>query len=166
MSKLGSFLVRELREALPAAAFFFVLLHLVALTKVALLEDESFSALRATGATIGALLVAKAVLLIDALRVPRFAAGSNAARILWRTLLGALAVLAFKTLEEWLPRLRDAGAADAWRALLDEVRWPIFGVLALWIVAGLWLFTLVTELSRGPGVGSLRAFLRRAPVGG
>lgn len=163
MSKPVSFVVREVREALPAALFFLALFHLLALTKVALLEDVHWSTLRAAGATIGALVVAKAVLVVDALPAPRFAAASQARQLCWRTLLGALVVLLFQALEEWLPRLRSEGPVGAWRGMLAEVRWPVFGVLALWIVGGLALYTLVGELARTLGPGGLRAFLRRAP---
>lgn len=163
MRRVVSFVARELREALPATLFFLVLFHLVAWTRVALLGDVEWSTLRAAGATIGALLVAKAVLVVHALRVPRFAGTSNLRGILWRSGLGGLVVLLFKLLEEWLPRVGEAGASGAWSAMLEDVRWPVFVVLALWILAGLVLYTLLVELSREVRGGSLRAFLARAP---
>jgi len=61
MSKMGGIAVREIREALPVTVFFLILFHMIALTKAVALDEYSITALRATAATVGALIVAKAI---------------------------------------------------------------------------------------------------------
>jgi hypothetical protein len=74
--KLGAFVAKEVREVLPATILFLGLFHMIALTKAVALSDFSRSALRATTATVGALIVAKAILLVEALPLSGDAAPS------------------------------------------------------------------------------------------
>lgn len=160
VSRLGSIVVRELREALPATLFFFVLFHLLALTKAVALGDHDFTALHAFRATVGALIVAKAILLVEALPLPRALAPSRMARIAWKTMFYGLVVLAFQFLEEVLHLAsREGSLARAAGAVLDEVSWPFFGVLALWIVAGLLLYALLAEMVRAIGSDRVKELL-------
>lgn len=65
MSRIGAFVMKEIRGILPATILFLFLFHMIGLTKAVLLEDYSVNALRATTATIGALIVAKAILTVE-----------------------------------------------------------------------------------------------------
>src|SRR5215468_7649561 len=71
MRKLEAFVAKEVREVMPATILFLCLFHMIALTKAVALSDFSRSALRATTATVGALIVAKAILLVEALPISR-----------------------------------------------------------------------------------------------
>ena len=57
--KIGTAVGKEIREAVPPTIFFLALFHLLGLTKAVALSDYSFTALRAAGATVGALIVAR-----------------------------------------------------------------------------------------------------------
>jgi hypothetical protein len=81
--KLGAFVAKEVCEVLPATILFLCLFHMIALTKAVALGDYSRSALRATTATVGALIVAKAILVVEALPISRRFASNRAMHILW-----------------------------------------------------------------------------------
>jgi hypothetical protein len=152
MRKLGAFVVREVREVLPATILFLGLFHLIALTKAVALGDYSRSALRATTATFGALIVAKAILVVEALPISRRFASKRAMHILWKTLLFGTVALLFRFLEEIIELAsKHGGVGAATKVMFREIVWPLFGVLALWVLGGLLLYTLASELVRAVG---------------
>lgn len=147
MSRIGAIVTKEIREALPATIFFLFLFHLIALTKTVSLDDYSIDALRAVGATLGALIVAKAILIVDALPISRLFSGRRAIQILWKTILYSIVVLLFKLVEETIPLVSKHGdLASALKVMDHEVSWPLFVVVALWIIGGLILYCSISEL--------------------
>lgn len=147
MKKIGAVLAKEFREALPPFVFFLFLLHMIALTKAVSLGDYSITALRATFATLGALIVAKAILLVEALPIARLFSGRRVNQILWKTMLFTLVVLLFRFVEEILSLSSDhGGVVTAAKVWFHEISWPVFGVLTLWIFGGLLLYSLASEL--------------------
>lgn len=151
-SKIGAIVAKEIREALPAIIFFLCLFHMIGLTKAVSLNEYSITALRAVGATIGALIVAKAILVVEALPIPRFFSGRLAVQVLWKTLLYSTVVLLFRVVEEIIPLAsKHGGLAPAAKAMYNEVSWPLFGVIALWIIGGLLIYSLASELVRDMG---------------
>ncbi|KPK07070.1 MAG: hypothetical protein AMJ64_07565 [Betaproteobacteria bacterium SG8_39] len=160
MSTVRAIVVREVREALPPFVFFLVLFHLIALTKAVALDEYSVTALRATFATVGALIVAKAILLVEALPILRLRSASRLIELLWKTLLFALVALAFRFLEELLPLVAKYGSVvTAVDRLLDEVHWPLFWVIALWMLLSLFCYCVAAELVRALGVANVRQAL-------
>ena len=136
MSKIGAIIAKEIREALPATIFFLLLFHLIALTKAVLLDDYSITSLRAAVATIGALIVAKGILVVEALPFSRLFSGRPTVQILWKT----------------IPLVSEhGGVISAARVMYHEVSWPLFAVLALWIIGGLLLYCLFFELVSAVG---------------
>ena len=147
MKRIGAVVAKEFREGLPAFIFFLFLFHTIALTKAVSLGDYSVTALRATAATVGALIVAKAILLVEALPLARLSSRRRVVQILWKTLLFAVVVLLFRFLEEIIElSSKKGGIVAATKVLLEEISWPIFGVLSLWILGGLLLYCLASEL--------------------
>ena len=160
MSKIMAVVVKEIREALPATLFFLCLFHMFALTKAVVLNDYSITALRAVGATVGALLVAKAVLVVEALPIARLFPGRRVGQLLWKTLLFGTVVLLFRVVEEIVPLTAKHGSVMlATQAMYREVSWPVFGVLALWILSGLLLYCLASELVRALGPDRVKDLL-------
>lgn len=167
MNRIGSVIAREIREALPPFVFFLFLFHMVALTQAVALGDYRITALRATVATVGALIVAKAILLIEALPISGLFPEKRMVQVLWKTLLFAAAALAFRFVEELVPLIsKHGGIAAATRALIDEVSWPLFWVAALWILGGLLLYCVASELVRAIGPARARAVFFGTPGGG
>jgi ABC-type polysaccharide transport system permease subunit len=145
--KLVPIVVKEIREALPATIFFLFLFHLIALTKAVSLDDFNITALRAVGATLGALIVGKAILTVEALPIARLFSDRMAVHVLWKTLLYGIMVLVFRIIEELIPLIsKHGGLVQAAAAMYREVSWPLFGVLGLWILSGLFLYCLTDEL--------------------
>jgi len=159
MRRVLTFLARELREALPATLLFLFLFHMVCLTKAVALEHYDLDALRATAATVAALIVAKAILVVEALPISRAYERSTALNIGWKALLFLVFALAFHFLEELVPLVWKRGLGEGWQAMIRETDWPLFGVLALWLAGGLVLYALATELARAAGPGGLRSLL-------
>jgi len=152
MSKIWSVVEKEIREALPAMIFFLFLFHLIGLTKAAVLDEFSFTALRAAGATMGALIVAKAILLVEALPISHLASSRRIFQVLWSTLLYGMVALLFRFVEELIPLVsKHGGLVSGTKAMLGEVSWGLFVVFALWIYGGLFLYSLASELVRVVG---------------
>lgn len=160
VSKIGVIVAKEIREALPATIFFLFLFHMIALTKAVSLNNYSITALRAVGATIGALIVAKAILVVEALPIARLFSGRLVVQVLWKTLLYSMVALLFRVVEEIIPSAsKHGGLVPAVKTMYSEVSWPLFGVLALWIIGGLLLYCLVTELVRAMGPDRVKEIL-------
>lgn len=160
MRRILAIVAKEIREALPATIFFLLLFHLIGLTKAAVLDEYSLSALRAMGATMGALIVAKAVLVVEALSIARLFSGRRISNILWRTLLYGTLALLFRFAEELVPLVSKHGEiASAIRAMIDDVSWALFAVMALWIFSGLFLYTLASDLVRVVGPSKVKETL-------
>jgi hypothetical protein len=160
MTKIGAVVVKEVREGLPSFIFFLVLFHLIALTKAVSIGDYSITSLRATVATVGALIVAKAVLVVEALPISRRFSGRRVNQILWKTLLFALVVLLFRFVEEILSLSSEhGGVVAATRVLFHEISWPVFWVVTLWIIGGLLLYSLASELISAIGPEKVKEML-------
>src|SRR5215216_4974120 len=155
--KLGAFVAKEVREVLPATILFLGLFHMIALTKAVALGDYSRSALRATTATVGALIVAKAILVVEALPISRRFASNRAMHILWKTLLFGTVALLFRFLEEIIELAsKHGGLVAATKVMVREIVWPLFWVLALWVLGGLLLYALASELVRAVGSAKVK----------
>ena len=152
MGKFGSTLAKEFKKILPVSLFFLFMFHMIALTKAVSLSNYDLSALRAVSATIAALLVAKAVLIVDALPLSRFYSERRITQILWKTFLYGIVILIFKFLEELIHLVSKLGSFTlAVNTMFDEISWPVFIVIALWIAGGLILYCIVTEIIREVG---------------
>lgn len=157
LSRATSFVVKEVREALPATILFLFLFHMVALTRAVSVGDYSFGALRATTATVGALLVAKAILVAEALPIARLPSRRRAAQVAWRVVLFGLMVLVFRLVEEIVPLVVEHGELPgAVRALAQEISWPIFWVTTMWVLGGVFFYCVAAELVHELGAGKVR----------
>ncbi|MGW8180040.1 MAG: hypothetical protein ACWGQW_14955 [bacterium] len=167
MKKIKALIAKEIREVLPAFVFFLFLFHMIALTKAVTLHNYSFTALRAAASTVGALIVAKAILLVEALPVAKLFSRRKVVQIVWKTLLYASVALVFRFIEEMLPLISKYGdTRAASKAILDEISWPLFGVFALWILGGLLLYCLVSEVVRVAGLERVKEMLFHSDIWG
>jgi hypothetical protein len=163
MRRIGTLVAKEIREAMPATIFFLWLFHMIALTKAVSIGDYSLTALRATVATVGALIVAKAILIVEALPISRVFARRLWVHIFWRTLLFNVVVLIFRFIEEMIPLLRKhEGFLAAAAKLHDETVWPQFWVLQLWMFCALFLYCVVSEVVRMVGPERVKSMLFRS----
>lgn len=165
MGRIGTIIVHELREALPATLFFFVVFHMLAFTRTVILDDYHLSAASASIATVGALIVAKAILIVDSLPLARWFGSRLIYNVLWRTWLFGMVSLLFRILEELLPAMFGSRSfADEAAHLWSAISWPHFWVMQMWLFALLLLFTLAAALVHRIGATSIQEILG-APVG-
>lgn len=157
MGRVVEVVVREVRQVLPATIFFLILFNLIAFTREVVLAEHHVSVAFTTGATIGALIVAKVILIADKLPfISLFSARPLIFDILWRTFLYGLMALMIQYLEEFIPLLTDAGGLSAAnQRMLEEVSWPRFWAVHLWLLFGLLVYCTVSALIRT--IGAQRA---------
>jgi hypothetical protein len=153
MSRLFHTIRRELGEMLPPTLFFFVVFHVLAFVRGLMLEDFGIRATTAIGATIGALIVGKAILIADKLPfIDLFPNRASLYNVVWKTLVYAALALAFQSVEELVPLLRQHdGLAVALRHALDEVHWPRFWGTHILLVLFLFFYCSAAELVRRLG---------------
>ena len=160
MNKIGAIVAKEIREALPAVIFFLFLFHMMGLTKAVSVGDYSINALRATATTVSALIVAKAILVVEALPISRLFSSKLVFQVLWKTLLFTAVALLFRVIEEIIPLIsKHGGLVAATKAAYREIAWLLFGVFALWLLGGLLLYCLAVELVRVIGAEKVKEML-------
>jgi len=160
MNKVFGFIAREFREILPAMIYFMIAFHIVALSHALSLERYGIEAKTSVAATIMALIVAKAILVADALPIiNRFPDRPLIWNVLWKTMIYGLVAFAFRYLEEWIPRIGDAdGLGAANQALLAEVVWTHFWAVQILLLATIVGYACTSELERVLGPGTLRRY--------
>ena len=160
MSKIGAIVAKEIREAVPATIFFLWLFHMIALTKAVIAGDYSITAMRATFATVGALIVAKAILIVEALPIARLFSSRLVFHALWKTLLFGTVASLFRFIEEIIPLIWKHGDFVVATAQLSrEISWPQFWVFQLWLFSALFLYCLAAELVRMVGTEKVKGML-------
>jgi hypothetical protein len=160
MNKIGAIVVREIRQAVPATIFFLWLFHMIALTKAVIVSDYSITALRATVATVGALIVAKAILIVENLPIARLFSSRLVFNALWKTLLFGAVALLFRFVEELIPLIpKHEGLINALVNIYQEVSWPQFWVFQLWLFSALLLYCLASDLARMVGAESIKGMI-------
>jgi hypothetical protein len=148
LKKIGHVVLHEIRVAIPAFLFFLVFFHMLALTRAVANNDLEITALRASAATIGALLVAKSILIVESLPLARWFGGILIVNILWRTFLFGLVVLAFRILEQAVENYsRPSGAKSIMDFFSQSLSPPVLVELG-WIFIGMFGFCLIAEYCR------------------
>jgi hypothetical protein len=160
MRGIKGWIASEIREALPPFILFFAAFHLIALTKSVVLEDQGITAAGAALATLGALIVAKAVLIVEKLPVSRLFSERAIHSVLWKTLLFGVVATLFRALEELIHAIihheHVAGGAER---LIAVVSSPQFFVMQLWLFALLFLYCLAAAVASAIGGKTLKALL-------
>lgn len=160
MNKVWAVVAKEVREALPAMLFFLIAFHMIAITKTVILDDYEISGATATIATVAALIVAKAILIVEKLPFARLFTTRMLYNIIWKTLLFGAVALLFRFLEEFISLIaKHESPAMAMEHLFGEVTWPHFWVIQMWLFGLLFLYCLASELVRTIGSAKVKAML-------
>ena len=167
-----AFMRKELLELLPPTIFFLIAFHVLVFSRALMLRQYGVQISAVAGATIAALVVGKVVLIADALPiVNRFPEKPLIYNVVWKTVIYAAAAFVVHYLEHLIPiwwRVGSLAAAD--RKLLDEVVWPHFWAIQLWLLVLLFVYCALRELIRAVGAREVaRMFFgssSRAPVSG
>jgi hypothetical protein len=154
MRPISEIVKDEIRELTPVVIYFFIALNILGLTRVLLLRQYDITVSTFFNATIGALVVAKVVMVVGILPFMKpFPKIPIIYNVLWRTLLYMLGALIFQVLEEVLPLLlKGQSLAPAW----DHVWTPLFLVIQLWLVMLFFIFCTFRELFHIIGTEKVR----------
>lgn len=163
MGRVKDVVVHEIREAIPPFVFFFAVFLLARVTKALTLEEYHLTAGSTAVTLVGALIVAKAILIADALPLTRlFERHALIYAIVWKTLIYYSITFVLHYLEEVIPFVRKAGGiAAGHHAMLAEVSWPHFAAVQLWVLFCVLLYCFAAELIGAVGADRVNALLFR-----
>lgn len=156
--RVGAFILREIREILPPTIFFFIGFNLIVLTTNLLLADYDVQFASFVLATAGALIVAKAMLVANAMRtIRRYDRAPLIRPILFKTVFYWAAVFIARLLEHWIEYLL-AGHHPLGSFLPHMVAtfsWDRFVAIQLWILVLFLVYVTASELNHLFGEGEL-----------
>jgi hypothetical protein len=161
LQRAGSVLLREFRHLLPVALFFFIGFNLILFTKQLVLEQYLIQFSGFMVATVGALVVAKVVLVADMLPLlRRFDTAPLIQPILFKTVVYTLLVFVARLLEAFVEFMLGGGAASNFvHHIIAEFSWPRFISTQIWIFVLFLLYTTASELNHVFGDGELHKIL-------
>jgi hypothetical protein len=153
MKKLAAVLRKEIQELIPPTIFFFIAFNLLAFTNALNLKQYGVSLSTFGVATLGALVVGKVVLITDKLRfINQFPDKPLIYNVVWKTLIYALAAFLIRYLERLIHFLSRYGSlSSANHHLFEEVIWPHFWAIQIWLLVLLFLYCGFRELIRVVG---------------
>jgi hypothetical protein len=165
MSTLREKVKRELGELIPVIVFFFISFQLLALTQSLMLEQYGIRTKTFIAATIGALVVAKVVAIADHLpQVNRFPEMPLVYNIFWKTSIYFIASLIVRYAEHLIDFWRKTGDfLTANRRMIDEIVWPHFWGVQLWLVILILFYCAARELIRALGRKRVAAMFFQTP---
>lgn len=163
---IGQRIRHELSELIPPTVFFFVAFQLLAFSKAMLLRQYGIEVKVFLAATLGALIVAKVVLLTDLLPwINRFPKKPLVYNVVWKTAIYFVASLVVRYLEHLIHFWRQKGSvAAAHRALMEELVWPHFWLIQTWLLVLLIVYCSTRELIRTIGKERVRQMFFNLPA--
>lgn len=166
MTSLGHKLKHEMRELIPVTVFFFVTFQLLVLTQALMLEEFGIKVSSFVSATILALVVSKVVLIADHFPLlNRYPDKSLAYNVAWKASVYFVASLVVRYVEHVIHFWRQSASfGEANRKLYDEIVWPHFWGVQLWLLILLLVFCSVRELARTVGRAHLVSMFFSSPV--
>lgn len=168
MSGIRGKVLHELRELVPVTLFFLVAFLLLALTQMLLLEEHGIRVVTFFAAAVGALVVAKVVVITDHLPwINRFPHRPLIYNVLWKTAIYFVASLVVRYAEHLIHFWRRMGSlAEANRQLFQEIVWPHFWCVQMWLLVLLLLYCSLRELIRAIGRERVVGMFFLRPPGG
>jgi hypothetical protein len=144
MRSLGKVVKGEIRELTPVVIYFFIALNVLGFTRTLILREYGISVSTFVNASIGAIIVAKVVLVVGVLPfMEPFAKVPIIYNVLWKTLLYMLGAIIFQVLEDAGPLLfRHQSLAPAW----DHLGTPHFWAVQIWLTILFLVFCAFREL--------------------
>jgi hypothetical protein len=162
LRRVGSFLLREFREILPPTIFFFCGFNLIVLTTNLLLANYGARVASFMIATVSALIVAKAVLVANAMpAIRRFDRAPLIRPILFKTVFYCAAVAIVRLLEEWIRyRLGEHYVFGGFvPQAIAAFSWEHFMAVQIWIFILFLVYVTASEFNNLFGKGELQHIL-------
>jgi hypothetical protein len=153
MPKILRVVKRELFEIIPPTIFFFVAFNVLTYTKKLMLEEYGIEFSGFVTATVGALVVAKVVLLAD--RIPfinRYPGKPLIYNAAWKTVIYVSVALVVRFLEYLIPHWwHYQDLRVALDHLWQETIWPHFWAIQLWLICLFFVYVSFREFARAVG---------------
>lgn len=158
MTRIAAVLRTELGAMVAPFLYFAIAFNAIALTVALIAPDHDASLMHHGLATIGALLAAKAVLLVDHLPfVDRFPDRPLIWNTLWKGSIYAVSALLLHVVERLIEAaVADGPFADDVRRVFASLDWGRVAAVYLWLVILFLIFAAWRELVRADGVAHLR----------
>jgi len=158
MSKISAKLKEELAALIPPTVFFFGSLLLIGLVRALFLRGTGVPAATPMAMLVGALVLAKAVLLSDLWPpINRYPDRPLVYNVAWKTLIYSAVATVLHYLEHLIEFWREAGSfMAANRLLLAKMLWAHFWAIELLIVLLVLDYCVITEFARVLGPKKLR----------
>jgi hypothetical protein len=156
--RAGAFLLKEFLEILPPTIFFFIGFNLIVLTTNLILADYGAQFASFMLATAAALIVAKALLVANALPVIRRYDRAPLIRpILFKTVFYSVAVFIARLLEHWIEYLLsgDYVFGGFLKHEIAAFSWDRFIAIQLWILVLFLIYVTASEFNHLFGEGEL-----------
>lgn len=140
----------EILSLIPPTLFFFFAIGLLVLTKRLMLQQYGTPLSDLAAVVGGALIVGKVVLIADALPlINKFPERPLIYNIVWKTIIYVLAAFLVRLAEHIVPPIIKYGSfREALTRLADEIVWPHFLVIFLWLSVLLFVYCALRELIR------------------
>jgi hypothetical protein len=148
MSHVLKWIKKEFIEVLPAIVFFFLAFNLICLTEAIMLEESGIRYTSFLGATLGALVTGKVLLLMDLLPfIVLFRDKPLLFIVVWKTALYSLGSLAFRVIEHIVDDvLKEKSLAAGFNHFVQTIEWDRFLAIQIWITVILFIFVASKEL--------------------
>jgi len=166
MSNVWAKVKHEIHEAIPPTIFFLISFHIIVLSRALMVREYGVQISALAGATVGALLVAKVVLVADMLPIiNRFPEKPLIYNVLWKTVIYVAASMFVHYLEHLIPTWWHEGSFRAANEhLWSKLVWPHFWAIQLWLVVLIFIYCMARELVRVIGRDRVRAIMFGAPA--
>ena len=153
MQKILRAIKHELLEIIPPTIFFFVAFNVITFTKGLMLEEYGIKFSGFIAATIGALIVAKVVLIADKIPfINKYPDKPLIYNVVWKTGIYVVVALVVRFLEYLIPLWRQyRNLSLAAEHLWGEIIWTHFWVIHIWLVCLFFVYVSFRELARSLG---------------
>jgi hypothetical protein len=153
MQNIFTTVKHELLEVVPPTLFFFVAFNVITFTKKLMLEQYAIEFSGFVNATVGALIVAKVVLLADKIPfINKYPDKPLIYNVAWKTVIYVSVAFMVRFLEYLIPhwvKYRDLSIAV--ERLWEETIWPHFWAIQIWLVCLFFVYVSFRELARTLG---------------
>lgn len=153
MHKILRTIKHELLEIIPPTIFFFVAFNVITFTKGLMLEHYGIKFSGFVAATVGALIVAKVVLIADKIPfINKYPDKPLIYNVVWKTGIYVGVALVVRFLEYLIPlwwqhRNLSLAAEHLW----GEIIWAHFWVIHIWLVCLFFVYVSFREFARAVG---------------
>ncbi|MGO9612674.1 MAG: hypothetical protein ACLPX5_06540 [Dissulfurispiraceae bacterium] len=150
MEKIFRTIKHEVLELIPPTIFFFFSFCLLILTQNLISRQYGIPLTSFVNAVIGALIVGKVVLIVDHFSfVNKFPQKPLLYNVVWKTLIYVLGALAVRYVEHLIEFARKyGGIVDGNIHLWNEMVWPRFWLIQMWLSVLFFIYCAFRELVR------------------